>query len=179
MHACVCAKLLQVCPTLGDPMDHGPSGSSVHGILQAKILEWVAIPSSSGFSPPRDQARVSCIGRRVLYHWPHLGSPLLTMPGVNLNSTHFALLLYLQSSVIVPTKCYYFLCLSPFLPMLDSKIPDSRVMLCPSLCSQYSSWGLTYCRCYNFVLKQMIFRAIKNELSGPEKTFRKDSKAKP
>ena len=56
-----------------------PPGSSVHGILQARILEWVAMPSSRGSSWPRDQTSasyISCIGRRVLYHWCHLGSPV-------------------------------------------------------------------------------------------------------
>ena len=59
------------CPPLCDPMDCSPPGSSVHGILQARILEWVAIPSSRGSSRPRDQTHVSsvsCIGRHVLYH---------------------------------------------------------------------------------------------------------------
>ena len=41
------AKLLQLCPTLCNPMDYSPPRSSVHGILQARILEWVAIPSSN------------------------------------------------------------------------------------------------------------------------------------
>ena len=45
----------QLCPTLWDPMDCSPSGVSVHGIFQARILEWVAIPSSRGSSQPRDQ----------------------------------------------------------------------------------------------------------------------------
>ena len=40
------AKSFQLCPTLYDPMDCSPPGSSVHGILQARILEWVAMPSS-------------------------------------------------------------------------------------------------------------------------------------
>ena len=44
----------QSCPTLCDPMDYSPPGSSVHGILQARILEWVAISSSRGSSQPRD-----------------------------------------------------------------------------------------------------------------------------
>ena len=48
-------------PTLCDPMDCSPPGSSVHGILQARILEWVAIPFSRGSSTPRDQTQVSCI----------------------------------------------------------------------------------------------------------------------
>ena len=45
-----------------------PPGSSVHGILNARILEWVAIPSSRGFSWPRDQTHVSWIGMQILYH---------------------------------------------------------------------------------------------------------------
>ena len=44
----------QPCPTLCDPRDCSPPGSSVHGILQARILEWVAIPFSRGPSQPRD-----------------------------------------------------------------------------------------------------------------------------
>ena len=63
-------KLLQSCLTLCDPMDHSLPGSSVHGILQARILEWVVMPSSRGSSLPR-VSMVSCvsfIGRRVVYH---------------------------------------------------------------------------------------------------------------
>ena len=47
---CVCAELLQLCPTFCDSMDYSLAGSSVHGILQAKILEWVAMPSTRGSS---------------------------------------------------------------------------------------------------------------------------------
>lgn len=63
-----------------DPMDGSPPDSSVPGILQAGRLEWVAMPSSRGSSRPRDRTHisyVSCIGRRVLYHECHLGSPQL------------------------------------------------------------------------------------------------------
>ena len=55
--------------TLRDPMDCSPTGSSVHGISQARILEWVAISFSRGSSQPRDGMCISCIGRRILYHW--------------------------------------------------------------------------------------------------------------
>ena len=60
---CMHAKLLQSCPAPCDTTDHGPPGSSVHRILQARILEWVAMPFSRGSSQPRDQIRisVSCI----------------------------------------------------------------------------------------------------------------------
>ena len=63
---CVSAQL---CLTLCDPMNCSPPGSFVHGILQARVLEWVAIPSSSGSSPTTDSTHVSCISRQVLYHW--------------------------------------------------------------------------------------------------------------
>ena len=46
-----------------------PLGSYLHGIFQTRILEWVAISSSRGSSPPRDQIHISCIGRWILYHW--------------------------------------------------------------------------------------------------------------
>ena len=61
------AKLLQSCPTLQDPVDCSLPGSSVHGILQVGILEWVAMFSSRGSSWPRDQTCVSygsCIAGR-------------------------------------------------------------------------------------------------------------------
>ena len=57
---CVHAKSLQSYPTLCDPVDCSLPGSSVHGILQARRLEWVAMHSSRGSSPHRDQTHVSC-----------------------------------------------------------------------------------------------------------------------
>ena len=69
--ACMHAKLLQVCLTLCYPIDCSPPGSSVHGILQARILERVVMPFSSRSSHPGDQTwvyYVFCIDRWVLYH---------------------------------------------------------------------------------------------------------------
>ena len=59
------AKSLQLCLTLCDPMDCSLPSSSVHGILQARILVWVAMPSSRGSSQPRDQTQVSRIAGRL------------------------------------------------------------------------------------------------------------------
>ena len=63
MEYCVCvhAKLLQSCLTLCDPIDYSPPGSSVHGILQARTLEWLTMPSSRGTSQPRDRTQISCV----------------------------------------------------------------------------------------------------------------------
>ena len=58
---CLRAHALQSCPTLCDPRDCSPPGSSVRGIIQARILEWVAMPFSRGSSQPGDLTRVSCI----------------------------------------------------------------------------------------------------------------------
>ena len=68
----VCAQLLQSCPTLCDAMDCRQLGSSVHGISQARILEWVATPSSRVSSQPKDLTCVSCTGRWILYPLGHL-----------------------------------------------------------------------------------------------------------
>ena len=57
----VYAKSLKLCPTLCNPMDCSPPGPSVHGIFQARILKWVAMPSSRGSSQCRDQTCVSYI----------------------------------------------------------------------------------------------------------------------
>ena len=59
-----CLLVIQLCPTLYNPMDCSPPGSSVHGISQARILEWVAIPFSRGPPCTRGQTRVSCIAGR-------------------------------------------------------------------------------------------------------------------
>ena len=61
--------IAQLCPTLCDLMDCGPPGSSVHGILQARILEWIAIPYSKGSSRPRNQTWVSLTAGRFLTIW--------------------------------------------------------------------------------------------------------------
>ena len=61
----VYSEVAQSCPTLCNPMDCSPPGSSLHGIFQARILEWVAFSFSRGSSRPTDQTQVSCIvGRR-------------------------------------------------------------------------------------------------------------------
>ena len=52
-----------------DPVDSSPLGFSVHGIFQARILEWVAISSSRGSFWPRNWIYVFCIDRWILYHW--------------------------------------------------------------------------------------------------------------
>ena len=63
--------------TLCDPMGCSPPGSSVHGISQARILEWVAISLSRESSRHSDRTHVSCIDRWILHHLSHQGRPCL------------------------------------------------------------------------------------------------------
>ena len=73
MDAVLCL-VTQLYLTLCDSMDCSPLGSPVHGSLQARILEWVAMPSSRGSSQPGDRIQVSCIAGRFLWLSPD-GSP--------------------------------------------------------------------------------------------------------
>ena len=86
MLACMCGKLLQLCPTLCNPMDCSPPVSSVHGVFWARILEWGAMLSSRGIRGGNRTlpSCVSCIGRQVIYHWRHPGSFFLLEAGLDL-----------------------------------------------------------------------------------------------
>ena len=75
---CTGTPSFQPCLTLCNPTDCSLPGSSVHGILQARILAWVPLPFCRGSSQPKDQmcvSYVSCIGRQVLYHWATWEAP--------------------------------------------------------------------------------------------------------
>ena len=76
-------------PTLCNPMDCSLPASSVHEVLQARIMEWVTIPFSRGSSWPQGQTQISCIVDGFFYHLSHLGSHLmkgqLIWPQTNFN----------------------------------------------------------------------------------------------
>ena len=74
------SEIAQSCLTPCDPMDCSLSGSSVHGIFQARVLEWIAISFSRGSSQTRKQNRVSCIAGRGFYRLSHQGSLLKEIP---------------------------------------------------------------------------------------------------
>ena len=112
-HVCVCVcvytQLLQWCPALCDPMDHSLPGSSLNGMLRARILEWVATPFSRRSSQSRDQIRVSfisCIGRQILYHCTTWEAPK-------------SIYLYIEIYIYMcPTLCDPMDCSTPGFPVL-------------------------------------------------------------
>ena len=90
----LCVLVTQLCPTLCNPMDCSPPGSSVHGIFQARILEWVAMPLSRGSSLPRDWTQVSCIADRFFTIWAAQKARLFSY-----------FLLYSNSLPSLPSSC--------------------------------------------------------------------------
>ena len=109
-------KVAQSCPTLCDPMDY-----SVHGILQARILEWVPFPFSRGSSQPRDRTQVSCIAGRFFTSWATREAHFLVVTkrtlvwnSIELNKiTPFFTVLHLcrrpSRRWWIPEKCFTFL----------------------------------------------------------------------
>ena len=88
-NVCLC---VQSSLTLRDSMDCSPLGSSVNEIFQARILEQVALSSSTGSFWPRDQTRVSCIscsGRQILYHYTTIHIQILKNICCNLKLIHY------------------------------------------------------------------------------------------
>ena len=78
-------------------MDYSPPGSSIHGILQARILEWVAIPFSRGSSQSRDRSQVSCIAGQIKITYLHV---ILNLGGYfELNFLLFLSMLYLHTLI--------------------------------------------------------------------------------
>ena len=77
----VSVKVAQLCPTLCDPMDY-----TVHGILQARIMEWVAFPFSRGSSQPRGQTQVSHIAGGFFISWATNGAPFKVKSSLNTHS---------------------------------------------------------------------------------------------
>ena len=119
MHVC-CAKLLQLscaklCLTVCDAVDCYPQGSSVHGILQASILGWVAMSSSRVSSQPWSWAGVSyisCIGKWILHHWAKQRSPC---PFTPLSPDNFPFFVFCFVFLILGVLCCFGLVFDHFL----------------------------------------------------------------
>ena len=77
------SEVAQSCPTLCDPMDCSLSGSSVHGIFQARVLEWIAVSFSRGSSQPRNRSRVSHIAGRYFTIWANREAQPRLKPQLN------------------------------------------------------------------------------------------------
>ena len=145
VHTCTCAKSLQLCLILCYPMDCSPAGSSDHGILQARILEWVAMPSSRGSSWPKDPVSVSFVswtGRWVLYTSTTWEAPILTQ---------YPTVVVCWVAQLCPTLCNPSDCSSPGFSIHGDSPANNTGVACHTLLQGIfltleSNQGLLYCR---------------------------------
>ena len=152
------SDVTQSCPTLCDPMDCSLPGSSVHGIFQAKILEWVSISFSREFSWPRDWTRVSCIVGRRFTVWATREAPTPTLSfRSQLNYflregflwSFYNLLFFLITHCIFsfltqnPFCNYIFMCFILFMFVLSFIICSIRGKILPTLFTIVYSWSNT------------------------------------
>ena len=99
-------KVAQSCLTLCNPMDCSLPGSSVRGLFQARILEWVAISFSRGSSQHRDRTQVSCIAGRFFTSWPWENSwTVFPREGRQAKWLKITMLCYAKSLPSCPTLC--------------------------------------------------------------------------
>ena len=119
-------KLFQLCPTLCDPMNCSLPGSSGRRIIQAKILEWVAMPSSRRSSQPRDQTQVSCICH--LSHQGILLGQILKL--IRTRNSFLCLFHFLPSRIGMPITiiiCLSYRCILEAGALLMSCFTDSQM----------------------------------------------------
>ena len=164
------SEVTQLCLTLCDPMDCSLPSSSIHGIFQARILEWIAISFSRGSSQSRDRTRVSCIAGRLLTLWatremkwvnssalPHSGTIVKHILYGSSQGLQWALVLAAHSVPVThPILVFSILCFTFPTPLfvlsaLNSQINDLQGF-CLSVClggptsSQVQTLGPT-CSC--------------------------------
>ena len=106
---CCCCLVTKSCPTLCDPVDYSPSGSSVHGVLQARILEWIVMSSSGGSSLPGDWTHVSCLAGRF-FTTEALGNHPHTLTFLSLS---LSLSLYIYIYIYTHTHTHTYICTHP------------------------------------------------------------------
>ena len=155
-----CGGVSQSCPTLCDPMDCSPPGSTVHGISQARVLDWAVVSFSRGSSWPRDQARVSrnvdrrftiWASREVLYLFPILHI---------LTNTLSIFIFFFFFFLVLPVYFYQPISLHPRAHMLSHVIPWTSARQTPLSMdfSRQEYWsGLPFPSPSSFIFKRQPF----------------------
>ena len=124
-------------PMAHNPMAFNPPGSSLHGILQARILQWVAISFSRGSS--WDRTHVSCIGKRILYHWATWKDPKTTI----LSSNSFSGCISRRIKIKISRRCLHsHTCCSAIPSSQNMKTNVHQQMNIQRKCSIYIEWDI-------------------------------------
>ena len=128
------SEVAQSCLTLCDPMDCSLPGSSLHGILQARVLEWIAISFSRGSSQPRDRTRVSLIPGRRFNLWATREAPV-TVNGIYWNKLNPLFGLFRESIQIIILK---------FFSKGSKQLISATVRICKALPTFLHPFAMTF-----------------------------------
>ena len=126
---CVCVLVAQSCLTLCDPVNCSLPGSSVHGVVQARILEWVTIAFSRGSAQPRDRTQVSCIAGRFFIVWAANYISFIGMADAagHLSVSIFPLFLICTTQILLEAAMQLTeMCAQTFLQLSVAMWPSSR-----------------------------------------------------
>ena len=133
------SEVAQSCPTLCDPMDCSLSGSSIHGVFQARVLEWIAISFSRGSSRPRNRAWVSHTAGRHLTVWATIPPTTWTVVALILLSAWIQYLAHSKCSINFTTVIISSHVLWWSLLLILSALPHPRSLTRKLLNSIYGS----------------------------------------
>ena len=151
-----CCLVAKSCLTHCNPIDCSPPGSSVHGVFQARILEWVAISFARRFSRPRDGTSVSCLGRWILHCWATREAHSMACKHTKKSKMYMCMYIYI--SLKFPKWC------TKLLKVAISRILELGGGFCwslyiPSYCFNFLTWVfITFI--INFQFIQKIFFSI-------------------
>ena len=141
------------CPTLCDAMDCSPVGSSVHGILQERILEWVSISFSKGSSQPRNWTQVSCIAGRFFTNWAMREACIHT-------HTHTHTHIYIKSCLCL-LLCFK---LSTIFYSSEDKVQNSLLLFSHSVVSNsVTPWTAACQASLSFTISQSLLKLMSIE----------------
>ena len=140
----------QSCPTLCDPLDCSPSGSSIHEVFQARILEWVAISYSRGSFQPRDRTCIPCIAGGFLTSEPP-GKPLVKMDCCFCCSV----------AESCPTRCNPVECSTPGFPAIHRPLEFAQTHVHCQWCHPAISSSVTsFSSCFSISQHQGLFQWV-------------------
>ena len=148
---CCCCSVAKLCLTLLQPQ---PARLLIHGISQARILEWVAISFSWGSLWPRDWTCVFCIGRQILYHWATWETPKYYFSSILIGVPVFALASFRVTLIHYKLYCVIFLLITlQWLPASEGGIGKTKLFTIGKLAWKLSDTEINLARSFEGVME--------------------------
>ena len=148
---CCCCSVAKLYLTLLQPQ---PARLLIHGISEARILEWVVISFSRGSSWPRDWTYVSCIGRQILYHWATWETPKYYFSSILIGIPVFTLASFRVTLIHYKLYCVIFLLITlQWLPASEGGIGKTKLFTIGKLAWKLSDTEINVARSFEGVME--------------------------